>query len=275
MRCAAALAAGLVAAVALSALPVQAAPRRVVSLNICTDELAVTLAAPGQVASVSFIARDPHSSAVYEQALALPVNHGSAEEVFALQPDLVLASEWTNPAALRMLERLGVPPERFAIPDTIEGVRAGARRMGALLGREAEAAQAVRQLDRALADARSDGPGPRVLFYAPNGYTVGAGTLTDELLRATGFRNLAAELGYRGYVRMPLERLVVERPDLVLSGQDYGAPALAGELLRHPAFTGSVPVATLEAALGSCAPGPLAEAVRALTRLRAASAGGA
>ena len=42
------------------------APRRVVSINLCTDQLAMMLAAPGQLVSVSQLAGDPHSSAMAE-----------------------------------------------------------------------------------------------------------------------------------------------------------------------------------------------------------------
>jgi iron complex transport system substrate-binding protein len=39
-------------------------PRRVVSMNLCTDQLAMLVAAPGQLLSVSRIARDPRVSAL-------------------------------------------------------------------------------------------------------------------------------------------------------------------------------------------------------------------
>ena len=42
----------------------QEAPARVVSMNLCTDQLAMLLAAPGQLLSVSKLARDPMSSAM-------------------------------------------------------------------------------------------------------------------------------------------------------------------------------------------------------------------
>ena len=68
------------------------APRRVVSINLCTDQLALAVAAPGQLVSVSELARDPALSAMASRAAAIPSNRGRAEEVLALRPDLVLAS---------------------------------------------------------------------------------------------------------------------------------------------------------------------------------------
>lgn len=77
----------LLALALAGALPAAAQPpARVVSMNLCTDQLAMLIAAPGQLVSVSHVARDPVSSALAEQAQAYPVNHGSAEEIFLLAP---------------------------------------------------------------------------------------------------------------------------------------------------------------------------------------------
>ena len=50
------------AALLVAALPAVAAPRRVVSMNLCTDQVAMLLAAPGQLISVSDLAQDPRMS---------------------------------------------------------------------------------------------------------------------------------------------------------------------------------------------------------------------
>ncbi|WP_354002086.1 hypothetical protein [Pseudotabrizicola sediminis] len=58
-----------------------ASPQRVVSINLCTDQLAMLLAEPGQLISVSFLAQDPRSSVMVDEALACPANRALAEEV--------------------------------------------------------------------------------------------------------------------------------------------------------------------------------------------------
>lgn len=54
-------------------------PRRVVSMNLCTDQLALALADPSQIVSVSHFATDPSMSVHWKQAEDLPVNYGRAE----------------------------------------------------------------------------------------------------------------------------------------------------------------------------------------------------
>ena len=46
------------------------APARVVSVNLCTDQLAMLIAAPGQLQSVSWLAADPSVSLMPDQARA-------------------------------------------------------------------------------------------------------------------------------------------------------------------------------------------------------------
>ena len=104
---------GLALALAGAVTHADPAPRRVVSINLCTDQLAMMLAAPGQLVSVSDLAADPHSSAMAETARAYPVNQGRAEEVYLLAPDLVLAGAYPDPATVQMLRRVGLRVEQF------------------------------------------------------------------------------------------------------------------------------------------------------------------
>ena len=55
------------------------APTRVVSMNLCTDQLAMLLADEGQLLSVSHIAFDPLASPMVEEAAGYEKNHGQAE----------------------------------------------------------------------------------------------------------------------------------------------------------------------------------------------------
>jgi iron complex transport system substrate-binding protein len=215
--------------------PAWAGPQRVVSVNLCTDQLAMLVAAPGQLVSVSHVASDPQSSAMAEEALAFPANRGTAEDVFLLRPDLVLASTWTAPATLSMLRRLGVRVETVAPATTIEEARAALLQVGALLGRADRAAALLAEFDAALAGV-PDVPATLGVVTAANSFSSGTGTLADAIFRAAGLRNLAAERGITGMARLPLEVVVTAAPDLVATGGGGQGPALARESLAHPAL---------------------------------------
>ena len=53
-------------------------PRRIVSLNMCVDELVLRLADPQNIASVTWLSRDPKNSNVAELGAGIAVNHGLA-----------------------------------------------------------------------------------------------------------------------------------------------------------------------------------------------------
>ncbi|WP_328805862.1 ABC transporter substrate-binding protein [Salipiger abyssi] len=230
------LAAALLCAGAAAAAD-DAAPGRVVSLNVCTDQLALLIGAPGQLISVSRLAHDPRSSAMAEEARALPANGASAEEVVLLRPDLVLAGNYTARAATQMLEQLGYRVERFAPARSLEDARQNILRMGALLGREDRAAEVLADFDARRAALRETPERkPRVAYYMPFNETAGAQTLTGDILNAAGMANLADEKGMAFRGRLPLEGLLLAEPDLILVSRPYDSPAQATSLLQHPAL---------------------------------------
>lgn len=213
-------------------------PRRVVSMNVCTDQLAMMIADEGQLHSVSFLASDPATSVLADEAQAYAVNHGQAEEIFLMQPDLVVAGTYTALSAVSMLRRLGFRVEQFAPESSFDSIRENILRMGQLLGREERARELVREFDEGLARLQRPAGKPlSVAIYSSNSYTSGRGSLSHAAIEAAGLINVADTLGIEGVARLPLEELVMAQPDLIIvSETNYDAPALAQENFVHPAF---------------------------------------
>lgn len=216
----------------------QGAPARVVSINLCTDQLAMLLAAPGQLVSVSTMAREPESSALAHLAADWPLNSGSAEEVFMLRPDLVLAGSYSTRATVDMLRRLGIEVVEFAPETSFAEVRATIARMGRILGREDAARTMLGAFDAGLAGLRREGGEYPVIaaIYGANGYVPGADTLASDILAASGMTNLAVNLGMTTSGNVALERLILARPDVVIRPQRYGGSSRAEAILDHPAL---------------------------------------
>ena len=87
------LIASIATATATAAPAPAAAPQRVLSLNLCTDQLLMALLPPQRIASITWLSRTEGDPALLDIARQLPVNHGSPEEVLAARPDLVLAGK--------------------------------------------------------------------------------------------------------------------------------------------------------------------------------------
>ena len=170
----------------------------------------------------------------------MPLNSGLAEEVYLMAPDLVLAGLFTREDSLRMLERLGVPVERFGLVRSLDDLAAALRRMGRLLGREARAEAVIAGFEGAMAEARAEAaalPRLEAAYYYQNSYTSGRGTLAAALMAEAGLDNLAARLGLQGAASLPLELLVTERPFLIRSASiTISTVGRSGEGLKHPAL---------------------------------------
>src|SRR5258708_29695862 len=85
----------------------QHAPHRIMSLKICTDELLLDLVPSSRIASVTFLSRERAGLKFWPQAQDIPVNHGSAEEILATHPDLILTDPFMPPSLLPLLARTG------------------------------------------------------------------------------------------------------------------------------------------------------------------------
>ncbi|MBJ6131292.1 ABC transporter substrate-binding protein [Ochrobactrum sp. Q0168] len=213
-----------------------APPQRVVSINVCTDQLAMLLAAPGQLQSVSHLSRDPQLSVLAGQAAQLPVNRAEAEEVFLLKPDLVLAGTFSSQVTVDLLRRLGLRVEQFAPARSFSDIETHLRRMGALLGREEQADAQIGSMRAGLAAIEKPQHRKTVALYFANSYTSGRGTLIDEAVKRAGLDNIADRAGVNGPAALPLEMLVMEKPDMLVLSASERAPALAFQNFQHPAL---------------------------------------
>lgn len=255
-----------------------AEPRRVASINLCTDVLLHELAPPERIASLSHLAVDPLVSHYREAMAAYPLNHGHAEELLVMAPDLVLASGHSPTPTLRLLRRQGVAVAVIPAPRDIAGLPAMYREAGRILGRPRQGerlAEAFARLAATTPPAPADAP-LAVVFQA-NGLSYGAGTLADDVLRAAGLRNLAAAAGLEGAGYLALEELLHGRPDIIVLGADHGRwPSQGQALLEHPALerygaTAAAPrLISLPEEYWAC---PGLYLLEAVARLRRAAAG--
>lgn len=233
-----ALAASLLLATAFPAFAASP-PARVMSLNVCTDQLAMLLAAPGQLVSVSDLSEDRSLSFHHELAQSYPKNGGLAEQVFLTRPDVVVTGAFSLHNTTQLLRGLGFRVEEFEFAQTLDTVPHEIRRMGGILGAEAKAEEMAQTFETELAEIEASQcePRPTAIAWDQNGIALGAGTLADSVMRAAGLKNLAAELGFSGMAPFPLELLVVHRPDILILPENLTkAPSLADQALNHPAL---------------------------------------
>lgn len=246
-------------AVAVAPMPAAAeeAPRRIVSLNLCADQLLLALAEPERIVALSPNAQDREMSHHADQALDHPMVSGTAEEVLALKPDLVLAGPFAGAESKAFLRAAGLRVIEVPVPETLADVAAQIREMGELLGDAGKAERLASDFEAAVAAIRLDATGarPNALYVQRRGFVTGHGTLMHELMETAGLGNAVRE---SGFARYDLETLLTLDADLIVlealpEPTDQGAA-----MLLHPALEarfGAVPRVVVPLTALVC-PGP-------------------
>lgn len=217
-----------------------AAPKRIVSINLCTDQLVLMLAPREHIQSLSHLAVDPEYSFMWHKAKGLTLNDGLVEQIIPLKPDLILAGTHSSTEASNMLKQLGYPVKVLPLPQSLNEVGNFILKMGELLEQEDKAAQLLANMNariKTVQQLKQNQPKELAVIYAPNGFTAGSKTFKHELLTYAGYRNLAAEAGIDYYGNLSVEQVLSAQPDLmIIDDSTRNQDSLAQSYTNHPAL---------------------------------------
>lgn len=226
------------------ALPcVSAAPQRVVSINLCADQLLVALAAQAQIAALSPMARDQQLSFVADAARDLPVHRGTAEDIVKMGADLVLVGPYDNRYLLSFIAEKGVPVLTLGYWTSLEQGRAEIQKLADALGVPERGVALIAAIDKALADNQNvAAKHPSAVMLHRRGYVSGSDGITAEIAARLGVRDSAPELGLPQGGFVPLEKLIATKPDfIIVSDARAQAEDQGTALLQHPAIKALYP----------------------------------
>jgi iron complex transport system substrate-binding protein len=219
----------LAAAASATEAPAPApAPLRVASLNLCTDELLLALADPGQIASVTHLSQQQAETPLWREARRHPMNDGSLVSAARHRPTLILTMGGGARDRLRIAERLGIEAVDLPFAAGLDDVERAIRTVAEALGREARGEALIARiaaLKRSAPAAASD-----TIWLGGGGRTVAAEGLEAQWMRLAGL----AQRPMQGD-RVSLEQLAA-RPPAVLLRSDYraGQYSAAQRWLGHP-----------------------------------------
>jgi iron complex transport system substrate-binding protein len=212
---------------------------RIASINLCTDQLLVTLADPAQILGLSPYSRDRARSWDAAKAAQFPKLSGEAEDVLVLRPDVVVAGRFTKRATRELLKEKGLRVVEFDAARSLDDVKKQIRQMGDLVQHPDRAAAEIKRMDTAIAHARevvSRKP-YRVLALSRRGWVSGGDSLTSSLLATAGLSNAAADLGFKLGGFASLEAIVSLKPDfLLVSDAGDFAEDEGRAFMLHPAL---------------------------------------
>jgi iron complex transport system substrate-binding protein len=211
-------------------------PRRVMSINLCSDQLLLDLLPPERITSVTYLSRARNQSYLSAAAWQVGVNYGNAEEVVSERPDLVIAGTYTTPDTRALLKEVGIPVLELPPADSFEEIRDVTRAVGRAVGAEARAESLIRRMDDTLAQLAATAPRRPISIVGWDGARTvpGKGTLFNAIVEAAGAVNLGAT-AWGHHLRFDAEMLLVANPDLLAFGDaTIAAPALHNMPLSLP-----------------------------------------
>lgn len=201
---------------------------RIASINLCTDEYLLLLARPEEIASISYLAKDPLESALWPRAQGVHANYGSVEQVISARPEVILTMGGGGRATSLIAGRMRMRAIELRAPMSVDDVAANLRIVAAALGDERRAAPWVRRLNT----LKQNRPVQAVdaILLSGSGQSLQPGSPGVDWLRMAGFAQRPLEGG-----KASLETLLV-RPPAVLIQSSYrrAQVSTATRWLDHP-----------------------------------------
>jgi len=210
-------------------------PRRIVSVNLCADQLVLALADRDQIAGLTRNALDVEMSGAADKARGLPILGTSADAIDLADPDLVIGMPARRSPAMMVLKDRNYRTLDLQTPETIDQIYTAIRQTAAAVGHPDRGEALIATMRHQLAQIPRPGGGRVAAYYQRRGYMTGTGTLIDDLMKRVGLQNLATKLGKPVLSRVSLEEMVAARPDyLIVESATNRVTDQGTEMLHHP-----------------------------------------
>lgn len=190
--------------------PVHAGPARptIVSLDYCADQFVLALADREQILAVSKDAERQFSH-LRDRAAGLPKVRAAAEDVIALDPDIVVRSWGGDVRALKFYERFGIRTVQVGYASDVQGTADVLRAVAVELGQEERAEALIAAMPEAAAPT-----GLSALYVTPGGVSAGKGSMIGSIMAQAGLENANTR---EGWTSLPMEQLVLTPPAMMLT----------------------------------------------------------
>ncbi|MHB1017559.1 MAG: ABC transporter substrate-binding protein [Coriobacteriia bacterium] len=218
---------------------IEAKPERIVSLAPANTEIVAELGALDRLVGVTTYCDYPAEVADIEKVgdFVGP----NLEAIAALDPDVVLLTTGIQADVVTQLEALGASV--IAIdPQTLDEVYEAIEMVGAVIGETEAAADTVASMQLQIEDIAESVEGAPVRCFLEIAqdplFTVGSGTLLNDLIEHAGGENVVTEAGYVAY---SVEQLVQADPTVYLATK--GSMSDPSDIAGRPGFDSLTAVA--------------------------------
>jgi len=207
---------------ASTTVTIESEPKRIVSLAPADTEIAFALGLGDRVVGVTTY--DDYPAEVKGITKVGDFANPNVEAIAGTKPDLILATTGVQADVVKKLQALGAAVITID-PQNLDGVYADIERVGKATGTSEKAAAMVDSMKADVATIEQTIEGqPSVTAFVEIGqnplYTVGSGTLIDELVKLAGGTNVVTQPGYVAYAS---EQLIKADPQVYLATKGSGS----------------------------------------------------
>jgi iron complex transport system substrate-binding protein len=196
-------------------------PQRIVSLAPSNTEILFALGLGDEIVAVTMYCDYPAQALDKEK---VGDYYGpDIEKIVALQPDLVLATDFHRFDLIPALEQQGFAV--FAVaPQTLNDVLESIERIGEITGKEAEALQLVNEMTSKIEaveeQARAVEQKPSVLYMTWHDpmWTIGRDTWIDDLINIAGGVNIFSQ-NFEGGAMVQIEWVILQNPEVIITSE--------------------------------------------------------
>lgn len=225
-------------------------PARIVSTALAVDEYLVDLVDDERIVGVTSIATDPSISNVADKVDGIEAKFETvtAEQIIALEPDLVIVPSYVNPEMLSQVESADIDVYQVIDDSSFDGIANTVTSLGELLGEEDKAAEVVENYESRIAaieeKAATVEEPARVLYYTEYLSSVTNNTTIGEMIDLAGGVNVVDEAGivgddYPDYPNVSKELVVDVNPEIIFTTawvEGGGEPTFVTEWKNDPAL---------------------------------------
>ncbi|MDA8648979.1 ABC transporter substrate-binding protein [Alphaproteobacteria bacterium] len=208
---------------------------RVITTNICIDSLVVALIGTKNLVAVSALADDDRYSHISDKVKNLQKVAFNAEMIYALDPSLVLASNFSSAKTKSALEKLGINVSLISFARSVEDIEKNIFILGELLNAESQAQELASLLKSPKVNTKHVKQ-VIALQYSTNRFVHGHNSLISSIIRRSGFKSYSEFLGYNEGRYISAEALVKSAPDVLILDGDKSFSNKSGSTLYHPAL---------------------------------------
>ncbi len=196
-------------------------PQRIISLAPSNTEILFALGLRDEVVGVTMYCDYPPEALDKEK---VGDYYGpDIEKIIALQPDLVLATDFHRFDLIPALEQQGFTV--FAVaPQTLDDVLESIERIGEITGKEAEALQLVNEMTSKIEAVEEQTKEleqkPSVLYMTWHDpmWTVGRDTWIDDLINIAGGVNIFSQ-NFEGGAMVQIEWVILQNPEVIITSE--------------------------------------------------------